>query len=344
MESLIEKLKRKLGRARASHEGRQVAVAAFGKHPGWDDHMDDIGLESDMLVAAKRLLYLRGIGENIDSGRWSDLEARQSSIEFGHTFVWCRNEAIVAGRLWPSEDGRGRTRYPMIVCADCRAIPLRTAYERVLPHLADLETRCRHSNSAQEVRTATSECQRALAGFSDRLNVPEEERATRVDPVARLATYSELGPGEEGLLRVLYHIDREIPVGSSPLKLKGTWMRPGQISQHSVLVRVPVSANHVPEAPILWTRLLLDKYGQQCGVLALIPQGKTWLDLIVGEPTPAQLYCLRASTEALPPATAVPYNISPEFAENVRGRLAAARTNTAGTGDRCRAAENHETK
>jgi hypothetical protein len=337
MESLIEKLKRKLGRARASHEGRRVVVAAFGKHPGWDDHMEDIGLEPDMLVAAKRLLYLRGIGENIDSGRWSDLEARHSSIEFGHTFVWCRNEAIIAGRLWPSQDGRGRTRYPMIVCAYCRKVPLRMVYERVLRHLEDLETKCRRSTSAAEVRAFTSECQRALSAFSDTLDVSENEQAPPMDPVTRLAAYSELDPGEESLLRVLYQIDRDMTAGSLPLVVKGT-------CQYSALARVPVSADHVPEAPLLWAQLLLDKYGPECGVLVLIPRGKTWLDLIVGEPTPAQLYCLRAPMEDLLPATAVPYTISPEFAENVRGRLAAARTHAVKTGNRCRAAENQETK
>jgi len=39
---------------------RQIFLAAFGKHPGWNDHMDDVGLETESLVAAKTRLYVDG--------------------------------------------------------------------------------------------------------------------------------------------------------------------------------------------------------------------------------------------------------------------------------------------
>ena len=43
-------------------------VGAFGKHPGWDDHLDDIGLNTEPLIAAKQYLYVQGIGGVIDAG------------------------------------------------------------------------------------------------------------------------------------------------------------------------------------------------------------------------------------------------------------------------------------
>src|SRR5205085_2200920 len=49
-------------------------LAAFGKHPGWNDHLDDLGLDTAPLVNAKRLLYIQGISQNIDSGAWDKLE------------------------------------------------------------------------------------------------------------------------------------------------------------------------------------------------------------------------------------------------------------------------------
>ncbi len=32
--------------------GRYIALGAFGKHPGWDDHIEDLGLETDSLIVA----------------------------------------------------------------------------------------------------------------------------------------------------------------------------------------------------------------------------------------------------------------------------------------------------
>ena len=45
-----------------SSDGRYVALAAFGKHPGWDDHVEDLGLETQSLNLAKTVLYVDGIG------------------------------------------------------------------------------------------------------------------------------------------------------------------------------------------------------------------------------------------------------------------------------------------
>ncbi|UCC98187.1 MAG: hypothetical protein JSW66_20365, partial [Phycisphaerales bacterium] len=72
--------KRFFGRFRAAKHNRhseRIFVGAFGKHPGWDDHIDDIGLETDVLIAAKRKLYVQGIGGNVDSGSWERLTSDQ---------------------------------------------------------------------------------------------------------------------------------------------------------------------------------------------------------------------------------------------------------------------------
>ena len=45
----------------------RVYIAAFGKHPGWNDHMDDIGLVTESLVEAKRSLYVQGVASQIES-------------------------------------------------------------------------------------------------------------------------------------------------------------------------------------------------------------------------------------------------------------------------------------
>lgn len=318
MDSLFKRIKERLSGRAGSSESPRLIAAAFGKHPGWDDHMDDIGLQTPALVALKRILYVEGIGKNIDNGKWAELESRQSAVEFGHTLVSWRDNDIIAGRLWPSRDGRGRTSYPMVVCVHGRHVPLRWMYDVAVPRLASVETECRNNATAGDVRTCLTACQGELLATLDTAGSLEQEPREHADPIARFMDDPALGPDREGLIRILYHIDREISGGLASRAGRGRY-------EHSVHARVPASSDRVAEASILWTRLLLGEYGRHTGVLMIIPERGTWLDIILGEPSPSQLYCLRASLEALPLTNTVPYKISDEFAERVRRKAGICR-------------------
>ena len=108
MAFILKKFIKRFNQRGHNAASERVFTAAFGKHPGWDDHIDDIGLDTDVLVAVKRILYTQGIGSNIDSGSWDKLEENQLVEKFGHTLLWCINGDVVAGRLWSSRDGKGR--------------------------------------------------------------------------------------------------------------------------------------------------------------------------------------------------------------------------------------------
>jgi hypothetical protein len=112
---------------------KQVFLGAFGKHPGWDDHVEDLGLETGTLNTAKVLFYVEGIGGEIDAGAWEKLDESQRLSAFKHIFVWHRPGQLLIGRLWSSSDGKGRTRYPMVVCAHCTGVTLAWALDHVLP-------------------------------------------------------------------------------------------------------------------------------------------------------------------------------------------------------------------
>jgi len=130
----------------------RVFVAAFGKHPGWDDHIDDIGLETDILIAVKRMLYIQGVGGNIDSGSWDKLQENQPIEEFKHEFVWCMDGNLVVGRMWSSQDGKGRTSYPMAICIQCCQLPLDWVLKNILPQLERIEKACAATTSPADVR------------------------------------------------------------------------------------------------------------------------------------------------------------------------------------------------
>src|SRR5579862_6325420 len=97
MAAFIKAFSRFLGSG--SKTAPALHLAAFGKHPGWNDHLDDLGLETDSLINAKRLLYLQGISQNIDSGAWEKLDSPPNPLPphtpiagrldlFRHHFFW----------------------------------------------------------------------------------------------------------------------------------------------------------------------------------------------------------------------------------------------------------------
>ena len=91
--------------------GKPAAVLAlFGKHPAWNDHMDDLGLSTPSLRTCKKLLYLQGIAANA-----ARQQATTSEVAaYGHMLLWIRGREAVLLRLVESADGRGRGYFPLV--------------------------------------------------------------------------------------------------------------------------------------------------------------------------------------------------------------------------------------
>jgi hypothetical protein len=297
----------------------RVFVAAFGKHPGWDDHIDDIGLETDIFIAVKRILYVQGVGGNIDSGSWDKLQENQPIEEFKHALVWCMDGNLIVGRMWSSRDGKGRTSYPMVVCVQCRQLPLEWVLRNILPSLEKIERTCSTVTTAAEVRLAIENARKEFRQLAQQCEPSPVLPAVCPDVLAKLTEYPEMGgPNHQGLLRVLYHIEREISRDHLE-NSRGKAFRPA-------LLRIPVSPPPVMESVLLWINFLLTKFGMNTSVLMLIPLQKQWMDIIIGESTHLQLYCLRASLRVIPLTSSIPYNMSQEFIDRANQLIEVSRS------------------
>ena len=320
MGSILKKIVARFNARGQEAASERVFVAAFGKHPGWDDHIDDIGLETDILVAVKRILYVQGIGGNIDSGTWEKLQEDQRLERFRHLFVWRMDDNLVVGRLWSSRDGKGRTSYPMVVCVQCRQLPLEWVFENILPSLESIEKICVATTSPTNVKDTLENAQTEFRRLVQQSPPVADSSVVPLDVLAKLAECPEMGADHEGLLRILYHIEREI-TRYRPDSSKGETVRP-------TLLRVPVSASAMLQNTLLWFGFLLNKLTKNMPVLVLMPLENSWIDIIIGEPTESQLYCLRASLRMIPLTSTIPYNMGPEFIaranqliEESRGRI-----------------------
>src|SRR5205807_8840943 len=153
------------------------------------------------LLLAKQVLYVDGIGGQIDAGVWDKLRDNERLPEFKHITVWKRGKAFLLGRMWSSRDGKNRSKYPMIACAHCLNIPFASALMTVLPALEEVERRCKSTSSAAEVRDIIRE---TLAGLRQSLcSAPASQ-----EEVKGMAYLDHLGlaDAQEKLFRITYYI------------------------------------------------------------------------------------------------------------------------------------------
>ena len=308
--------------------GPGVFLGAFGKHPGWEDHMDDLGLETDSLVLAKRALYTEGIGGLLDSGAWERLPEADRLPYFWHAFLWWRGETRgLLGRMWSSTDGKGRERYPMMVVLQAENVSDGWLLGAALDGLEALESACRATENAREVRealdAARGECRRGAT------RAAEQETSPWLPPwPAAWADGADDTPGgeREASLRTLYRAGNEL-VGFA---VGGDGPGSGEAASRARTLRLPAWAGERPAVCLgRWRRVFGELLDPEVPALLLLPLEGDWADLIVGEPAGDSLFGLRAGPAALPPAGVVPYT----FGANWRacaGRVLA----TAGRSDR----------
>jgi hypothetical protein len=292
----------------------RVSLGVFGKHPGWNDHIDDLGLETAFLVDLKRTLYVEGIGRNIDSGHWQRLATENRLPAFGHVFVFRVGADIAAGRMWPSRDGRGRSAYPMIACVHVHGGGEDWVFTDALPALEHIERECRQTESAEKVAALVDEQRRRLAATS-----PNERSDGAPGSLASLARHSDMGPEGLGMIRVLFELEREC-AGWIPGGLAGSTTRlKGSPSAHHL--RVPACGADSQSRLGAWIGAMSEVIAPAAPLFLISPLGRPWVDIIVGPPGPEQLFCILAEERQIPLTTQIPYAVDAEFEARARVRL-----------------------
>lgn len=301
----------------ASKATPTLKLAVFGKHPGWLDHMEEIGLTNDRLIALRRMLYSEGINQNIDSGAWSKLEDGQTIERFKHVYIWKNGNDLIIGRLWSSTDGRGRSLYPMVLGVQCNGIPLRLGLRLILPRLEQLEKQLVATDTADAVRLIIRTAQTELLAVT-KSTESFEDGGSEQAALTRLADHPDLGPDRQGLYRMLYQIEQEM---GDPASLR-TDSRSGVIElPRTHLLRVPCCGDQISETASLWYEFLTEHFGETMPFLLVLPLEHDWVDMIFGQPSASHLFCLKASLERMPLTTTVPYNIPEEFQTQVDQRI-----------------------
>src|SRR5262245_42166812 len=281
----------------------RLALAIYGKHPAWDDHIRGVGSETPLIAQSKSVIYEGGIRDQIDSGAWEKLDSEKRLPGFDHTVLWLRGRNALLATLSSSHDGKGRSEYPLVLAVDANGVAPPALIKRVFPELQRLKAGCEQSHSNTRV---TDEC-----GFAqERLDRIVEQLANDAQPEpdreARSAFLHDpsFGADRAGLLRVMHEIE-------NARQALGAQSAAGSVVG---LFHCRLPAPKGPSgAWLLWIDFLREALPGPVPIMLIARQGTDWLDVILGEPAANDFFCLQAAPGALPLASSVPYELSPEL-------------------------------
>jgi hypothetical protein len=256
----------------------RALVAGFGKHPAWDDHIDDIGLETETLVLTKQILYSQGIASQLASGAWDRIEASGQSIKFDHRFIWARGEQALVGTISASVDGKGRERFPLVICVQSQMGALQ-AIRLSLPFAEKLALRCRAAESRKMFRELLNQSHAELNTF------PAFPSA---DAIAAHPEFED----DNSILETLDHLSEALE-HRKPSSFDGG-------DQNRICLRLPAISLAPLENLEFWTGYLERRVRLQAACLVIATSGKLPVDLIIGEPASNDFFCLRAKESVLP--------------------------------------------
>lgn len=305
--------------ARRDRANEDLYLAAFGKHPAWDDHIEDLGIDTDLLVRTKRDLYIKGIGGNLDAGSWEALPEDRRLPGFGHVFSWVLDGRLVAGRMWASRDGKGRARYPMIAAAECRRGQLPWLLGTLLPCFESIEQQCRQAVTPEDVKAAFAGARAGLRTQADPSGGRDAVLPCWIASCAALSGFLDSLDAAAGGQPVLPRVLHRIRQGFAPAARRRAASVPGLVAAHHL--RLPAGGEDRLRSLVFWTAILRAIAGPAVPVLLLRPLEQEWVDAILGRPDVSHLYCLLASREALPLTSEIPFNVGDEVQAEADGLL-----------------------
>jgi len=291
----------------------RVFLGAFGKHPGWNDHLDDIGLVTASLVEARSILY-GGIAHQIENALWEKAGADKVMPGFEHVIHWRRMNESLTGLIWSSQDGKGRALYPMITVAHCVTRSFSWLASELLPALEEVKAKCRSTTSAGVVIAQIKAVEQSLQA-----RLPKGAPVSTGPGLGVTAWAAHFSAEQVAFRRVLHHLRRNFAL-FTPGSLE--WCK-GEKQALSRCLRLPQIPGAQPaESLNAWVSFLASQLDPAVPLFGLLPTGKNWLDVIVGEPSPADFFLLRALPATMPVVADIPYQLDTTDANTDAGLFA----------------------
>lgn len=291
-----------------SQGSTQALLGACGKHRSYREHFDDLARQPD-LVSFKDELYSRGLKDAVDQGIWKSLKEAGDSLPFHHTIFGRRKSQWVIGRLLTSPDSIGRSEYPLVLFALIDGIAPEHIQAGALPLLRQLEAKVMAADSIQQVQTEISSARSQLTAWAS----GDFDTLTLTDPpLRRLSRFPTFKASRQGIINTLYQLNRRFNSERSDTR---TMLNRG------LHIRVPCTPETSSVEAVLWNQVVKSEVGSTEPSTVFDPEGTSWIDLVIGKPSPGDFYCLHANEKVLPRVDAIPYQIDPDVLEQINARI-----------------------
>ncbi len=301
----------------------ELSFYAIGKHPGWDDHMPDIGADNPEVLDFKQRFYVDAIAGNINSGAWKHLPEPELLPEFNHRFIYWHADVVMHGAIWASSDGKGRTLYPLIGIVFSRGINPHAVGSASLSILNAFRASSQRTPTADGVKAAVEDANKSLAALAPQCPVMDDLIPTLTG--ARTAALFDAAPDRQHGARMLYALQRSLQHVKANIANRG--------DAFYEMVRLPTRADQSPNgepgnALVDWSAWCLSNIGRSVPILAASYQGRAndpFTDVIMGSIKTASVFPLRASREKIPPCIDIPFELDAAYLATCDAYLNACR-------------------
>lgn len=278
--------------------------------------MEDIGRQSREMLDFKRLVYVEGVGGNIDSGNWAHLPETERLDCFNHLLVAVREDYCIMATLTASADGKGRNLYPIIAAVQARRLKLADMGGHVGPLLLEMREAVRNTHSAQEAHRIVSEYQATLDALVANIAPTDggSDRQVTGRQVERLFPSDAVAAA-----RTIYALQRAVES-----------VRHDPSNTRTETLRAPLDSQQPWFAARIWCALARLLAGPEKAAMALEYRHHAsntggFVDLIIGNPAPAALFGLRAGTARIPLVSDIPFELDASFQSQAAQYLAGCR-------------------
>jgi hypothetical protein len=280
----------------------RLHLALFGKHPCWNDHMEDIGLTTPSLLEFKRRLYYDGISGRLDSGAWRHLAAENRIETFDHELLWTGPSGVIFAILWHSADGGGRAAYPMVAAAHFLTSRLPAKIGPVFDALQQTAAECRDAHDRDAVKAAQARGLERLIQAARAL-VPMAAQTWNREDRENFINHASFGEGGDGFARLFYALTEYQNLNSA--------------TKNTFCYRV-TDGGAGAESLTIWQILMRAQMEASQSLLTLRSRQWPWVDLLAGDFPAEEFFRLKATTHEIPLVTDIPYQLPDELKEQTR--------------------------
>ncbi len=289
----------------------ELSFYVIGKHPGWDDHMPDIGADNPEVLDFKQRFYVEALAGNINSGAWKHLPEPELLPEFNHRFVYWHADVVMHGAIWASRDGKGRTLFPLIGMVFSRGLNPRVIAAASSAVLDAFRASSLRQPTAEGLIAAVKVANDSLASL-----LPQTPMMDQLIPPLTGTQAGELlrlAGDDQHRARMIYALQRSVQHVKANAASRG--------DDFYETLRLPSVAGDAPVAsgshlPVDWPAWCLAHIGRRVPILAVAYEGRPdnrFTDVIIGAIKPTSIFPLRASREKIPLCSDIPFAMDSAF-------------------------------